>query len=387
MPDPACARGPLTALRVLELAGLGPAPFAGMVLADLGADVVVVDRPPGEPWSGPTIPPRFDLLRRGRRSVVLDLGSADGARAALQLAGVADVLVEGFRPGVTERLGLGPEACWGVNPRLVYARMTGWGQTGPRSRTAGHDITYLSPTGALHAIGPRDGPPVPPLNLLGDFGGGGTFLVVGVLAALYEARSSGRGQVVDAAVVDGTSLLMTMAHGMSAAGVWEARRGSNLLDGGAPFYGVFETADGGWISVGALEDRFYAELQRLLELPAGGPSRTDPAGWPELREQLAARFRTRTRAEWTAVFEGSDACAAAVLTMDEARTDPHAEARGAFVVVDGIPQPAPAPRFDRTPGAVQGPPPRAGQHTRAVLTDWGVDGIDELLACGAAVQS
>jgi alpha-methylacyl-CoA racemase len=372
--------GPLQGLRVVELAGLGPGPFAAMLLADLGADVVRIDRPGATPMFGR---PETDLLTRGRRSVAVDLKHPDGAATVLALAERAEVLLEGFRPGVAERLGVGPDACLARNPRLVYGRMTGWGQDGPLATTAGHDVGYIAVTGALHAIGRAGGPPQVPVNLLGDFGGGAMYLVVGVLAALLESRASGHGQVVDAAIVDGTAHLSTMLLGMLAGGLWQDRRGVNLLDTGAPWYDVYETADGGHVAVGALEPQFYAQLLDRLGLTDRAPSRDDP---DLLRDLLTETFRTRTRDEWTAVFDGSDACVAPVLSYAEAREHPHLQARGTYVESHGIVQPAPAPRFSRTPGRLDRPPPVPGQHTREALTDWGVTGVDDLLSSGAVSQ-
>ena len=373
--------GPLQGLRVVELAGIGPGPFAAMLLADLGADVLRIDRPGATPMFGTS---DVDLLNRGRRSVAVDLKHPQGAETVLALVERADVLLEGFRPGVAERLGLGPDACLARNPRLVYGRMTGWGQEGPLARTAGHDIGYIAVTGALHAIGRAGGPPQVPVNLLGDFGGGAMYLVVGVLAALLESRASGCGQVVDAAIVDGTAHLSTMLLGMLAGGVWQDRRGVNLLDTGVPWYDVYETADGGHLAVGALEPQFYAQLLDRLGLTDVAPPRDEP---DRLRRLLTETFRTRTRDEWTAVFEGSDACVAPVLSYAEAREHPHLRARGTYVESHGVVQPAPAPRFSRTPGALDRPPPEPGQHTREALTDWGVAGVEGLIEKGAVSQA
>jgi alpha-methylacyl-CoA racemase len=372
--------GPLQGLRVVEVAGIGPGPFCAMLLADLGAEVVRVDRPATAATGWPA------LMARGRRSVAVDLKHPEGAAVVLDLAGRADALLEGFRPGVAERLGIGPDACLARNPRLVYGRVTGWGQQGPWRQAAGHDIDYIALAGALHPIGPAGGPPVPPLNLLGDFGGGGMLLALGVVAALLEAARSGQGQVVDAAVLDGAALLTTQVHELAALGLWRQQRGGNLLDGGAPFYGVYETADGGHLAVGALEPQFFAELLRRLGLdPAELPAQDDRDGWPALRRRLAAVFRTRTRDQWCELLGGTDACVAPVLAPGEAPGHPHNRARGTFVEVGGVTQPAPAPRFSRTPCGPPTPPPQPGEHSGEVLRDWGVDParIARLRAAGA----
>ncbi|MFE7379215.1 CaiB/BaiF CoA transferase family protein [Streptomyces zhihengii] len=367
----ASGNGPLAGVRVVELAGIGPGPFAAMHLADLGADVVRVDRPGG---AGLGIDPARDLTNRGKRSVLLDLKTDEGRARTLDLVEKADILVEGYRPGVAERLGVGPDACLARNPRLVYGRMTGWGQDGPLAERAGHDIGYIAVTGALSMVGEADRPPVVPANLLGDYAGGSLYLVIGVLAALQHARSEGgRGQVVDAAIVDGAAHLTTMIHGMMTAGGWQDRRGANLLDGGCPFYGTYETADGEYMAVGALEQKFYDEFITLLGIADEVPARKDFGRWDELREAVAARFRSRTRAEWTAVFEGSDACVAPVLGLREAAAHPHLAARSTFVDHGGVTQPAPAPRFSATPGALTRPPALPGAHTADVARDWGVD--------------
>ncbi|WP_285427499.1 CaiB/BaiF CoA-transferase family protein [Streptomyces sp. ISL-10] len=366
----ASMNGPLAGVRVVELAGIGPGPFAAMLLADLGADVVRIDRPGG---AGLGIDPAHDLTNRNKRSVLIDLKSEDGPGRVLDLVERADVLIEGYRPGVAERLGVGPDVCLARNPRLVYGRMTGWGQDGPLAPRAGHDIGYIALAGTLSMIGKDGEPPVVPANLVGDYAGGSLYLVIGVLAALQHARSEGgRGQVVDAAIVDGAAHLATMIHGMMAAGGWQDRRGANLLDGGCPFYGTYETADGRYMAVGALEQRFYDEFVDLLGIKDELPARKDFDRWGELREAVAARFRTRTRAEWTAVFEGSDACVAPVLTLREAPAHPHLAARATFVDHAGITQPAPAPRFSATPGAVTRPPALPGADTAEVARDWGV---------------
>ena len=387
MAAPSAGRsGPLTGVRVVELAGIGPSPFACMLLADLGADVIRIDRPGPSPLPLP-MPPEADLLRRGRPSVALDLKHPDGLGTALRLVESADVLVEGYRPGVAERLGLGPDTCLERNPRLVYARMTGWGQDGPLAHAAGHDNGYIAITGALAAIGAAGGPPQLPLNLVGDFGGGAMYLVVGILAGLLEARTSGRGQVVDAAIVDGTSHLAAMIVGMVGGGVWSSERGTNVLDGGLPWYSVYETSDGGWLAVGALEDQFWQVLLERLGLTQDVPDRRDPSTWPALRSLLAETFRTRTRDEWTGVFEGTDACVAPVLDFAGAARHPHLAARGTYVERDGLVQPAPAPRFSRTPGALTTPPPVAGSGTREALTAWGIADVEGLIDSGAAIQT
>ncbi|WP_420036791.1 CaiB/BaiF CoA transferase family protein [Streptomyces sp. cg28] len=364
--------GPLTGVRVVELAGIGPGPFAAMLLADLGADVVRVDRPGG---GGLAITPEYDITNRNKRSVVVDLKAEDGAERVLGLVERADVLIEGYRPGVAERLGVGPAACHGRNARLVYGRMTGWGQEGPLAQRAGHDIAYIAPTGTLGMIGNPDEPPAVPANLVGDFAGGSLYLVVGILAALHHARATGEGQVVDAAIVDGTAHLTSMIHGMLAAGSWQDRRGANLLDGGCPFYGSYETADGQYMAVGALEQQFYAEFMELLGLADTASARGDLSRWDELRDAVTARFKERTREEWTAVFEDSDACVAPVLSLREAPRHPHLAARGTFVDHGGITQPAPAPRFTRTPTTVRSGPARPGADTAVVARDWDVPAL------------
>ncbi|MCP9965578.1 CaiB/BaiF CoA transferase family protein [Actinomadura madurae] len=379
-------KGPLSGVRVIELAGIGPGPFAAMLLADLGADVIRVDRAStvrdGETAGG------TDFTNRGKRSIAIDLKNERGREVVLRLAEKSDVLLEGFRPGVTERLGIGPDACLARNPRLVYGRMTGWGQEGPLSHTAGHDVGYIAVTGALHAIGRADGPPQVPMNLLGDFAGGSMYLVVGVLSALLEARASGRGQVVDAAIVDGTAHLSTFIHGVLAGGLWEDRRGVNMLDTGAPWYDVYETADGLHMAVGAIEPQFYAEFLRLIGLDGEDlPAQHDRSGWPALRERFAAVFRTRTRDEWTEIFVPSDACVAPVLSMAEAAAHPYNTSRDVFPDLAGHRQPAPAPRFSRTPAETDGVPVLPGGQTRAVLDDLGFEDVDALLKEGAVAQA
>ncbi|MEU6420838.1 CaiB/BaiF CoA transferase family protein [Streptomyces spiralis] len=364
--------GPLTGVRVVELAGIGPGPFAAMLLADLGADVVRVDRPGG---AGLGIDPAHDLTNRNKRSVIVDLKAPDGPARVLDLAARADVLIEGYRPGVAERLGVGPEDCHARNPRLVYGRMTGWGQDGPLAPRAGHDIAYIAVTGTLGMIGEADGPPAVPVNLLGDYAGGSLYLVVGVLAALHHARATGTGQVVDAAIVDGAAHLSTMIHGMLAAGGWQDRRGSNLLDGGCPYYGTYETSDGGHMAVGALEQRFYDEFLRLLGLADLAGAHGDITRWDELRKAVADRFRSRTRQEWTTVFEGSDACVAPVLSLREAPRHPHLAARATFTEHAGLTQPAPAPRFSATPTAVRTGPALPGADTADVARDWDLSSL------------
>ncbi|MDQ1656748.1 MAG: alpha-methylacyl-CoA racemase [Cryptosporangiaceae bacterium] len=359
--------GPLAGIRVLEIASMAPAPFGCMILADLGADVLRVDRP-GEAFLGSV---GRGPLGRGRRSVVADLKDPAGVAAVLGLAARADVLVEGFRPGVAERLGIGPEPCHERNPGLVYARMTGWGQDGPLASRAGHDINYIALAGALDPIGRAGERPVPPLNLVGDFGGGGALLVIGILAALAERSRSGLGQVVDAAMVDGAGLLTAFLHGMIADGQWQGGRGENLLDGGAPFYDTYATADGRHVSVGALEPQFYAALLDGLGLAdAGLPAQGDQQRWPELRAAVADRFATRTRDEWAEVFAGTDACVYPVLAPGEAADHPHARARGTFTEVGGIVQPSPAPRFSRTPATIAGPPPAHPEPVETALAAW-----------------
>ncbi|MFJ2901068.1 MULTISPECIES: CaiB/BaiF CoA transferase family protein [unclassified Streptomyces] len=365
-------QGPLTGVRVVELAGIGPGPFAAMLLADLGADVVRVDRP-GGPGLG--IDPAHDVTNRNKRSVLVDLKAPEGPARVLDLAARADLLIEGYRPGVAERLGVGPEACHARNPRLVYGRMTGWGQDGPLAPRAGHDIDYIAVTGTLGMIGRPGQPPALPANLLGDYAGGALYLVVGVLAALHHARVSGAGQVVDAAIVDGTSHLAAMIHGAVAAGFWQDRRGVNLLDGGCPYYGTYETADGGHMAVGALEPRFYHRFLTLLGIPEHADARLDRARWEDLRVAIADRFRSRTRDEWTALFEGTDACVAPVLSLREAPHHPHLAARGTFTDHGGLTQPAPAPRFSTTPTTVRTGPALPGADTTAVARDWDVPAL------------
>ena len=381
--------GPLDGLHVIELAGIGPGPMCAMLLADLGADVVRIDRlePSG---LGLAMAPRHDVNARNRRSVALDLKSPVGVAAALRLIERADVLIEGWRPGVAERLGLGPEVCHARQPALVYGRMTGFGQDGPLARAAGHDLNYIALTGALHAIGARSsegGKPAPPLNLVGDYGGGALYLAFGLLAAIFERQRSGRGQVVDAAMVDGAASLMSVFHGLHAAGNFNEARGDNLLDGGAPFYDTYATADDRHVAFGALEPKFFAELARRIGLPETFVARQyDRGTWPAMREAIAAIVRTKTRDDWCALLEGSDACFAPVLALDEVADHPHARARGSYIEVDGVVQPAPAPRFDRSVPVKPRRAPRLGEHTRELLAEAGLSDaeVDALLASGVA---
>lgn len=379
--------GPLAGLRVIELASIGPGPFCAMLLADQGAQVVRIDRV--EPGGlGVPMPPAYDVAGRSRRSVALDFKQPAGREAALRLIDRADVLIEGWRPGVAERLGLGPEDCLARNPALVYGRMTGFGQTGPLAQAAGHDLNYIALTGALHAIGAGDGKPAVPLNLVGDYGGGALYLAFGLMAALFERQRSGCGQVVDAAMVDGASSLMALFHGLAACGQWDPQhRAANLLDGGAPFYDTYEAADGRHVSLGSLEPKFFAELARRIGLDARYVARQyDRRLWPEMRAAIAALMRSKTRDEWTALLEGSDACFAPVLTLAEAPTHAHARARDAFVDVAGVCQPAPAPRFSRSAPAAPTAAPVPGAHTHEVLAEAGYTAseIEALLADGAA---
>jgi alpha-methylacyl-CoA racemase len=366
--------GPLKGLKVIEMVGIGPCPFAAMMLADMGADVIRIDRKPDPkaPNPYPMLGTKFDVMARGRRSLALDLKDPRARQLLLDLVAKSDVLVEGFRPGVMERLGLGPDPCLDRNPKLVYGRVTGWGQTGPLSQAAGHDLNYVALSGMLHAMGRADGPPAPPLNLVGDFGGGAMMLAFGVVCAALEAKTSGKGQVVDAAMTDGAALLGAMMYGLRAFGSWSGEREANLLDGGAPFYDCYACADGKFISIGAIEPQFYAELLALagVEDPQFG-RQWRQADWLELKRKFAGLFATRTRAEWCALLEGTDVCFAPVLDMAEAPRHPHNAARGTFVERDGVPQPAPAPRFSRTQADIGSPPSAPGQDGAAVLADWG----------------
>ena len=373
--------GPLRGVKVVEIAGIGPGPHACMLLADLGADVIRIDRPGGGMFGSGS----SDVLARSRPSVALDLKNPAAVATVLDLVAQADVLVEGMRPGAIERLGLGPDECWERNPRLVYGRMTGWGQDGPWSQAAGHDMNYIAITGALHGLGQDPGRPHFPGNLLGDFGGGSTYLVIGVLAALLEARVSGQGQVVDAAIVDGTAHLNAMSATFAAVGMQSDRRRSGLLDGGTPYYDIYETSDAKHMSVGALEPQFWAELVGRLEIEL--PDRNDPANFPAIREALTTRFKEKTQAEWSAIFDGTDACVAGIVTLTEAYDHPHLVARSTFVESGGITQPAPAPRFSRTVSSIAMPPGGPGAHTREALAAWGIGDVDALIDGGAAVQA
>jgi alpha-methylacyl-CoA racemase len=377
------ASGPLSGIRIVEIASIGPGPFAAMMLADLGAEVIRIDRPGGGGF--PLTDGAWNFMHRGRRAAAVDLKHADGRELVLELCRSADALIEGFRPGVMERLGLGPEDALACNPRLVYGRMTGYGHGGPLAAVAGHDINYLSIAGVLGSLRRRGERPLFPLNLVADFGGGGMLLALGVVCAILEARTSGSGQVVDAAMVDGTAVLSTLFHAMRGAGLWSDEPGTNLLDSGAHFYEVYETADGGHVAVGALEPRFYAELLRLLELDPADFPQWDRARWPELKQRFAEVFATRTRDEWARLLEPAEACATPVLALHEAPEHPHNVARGTFVEVDGAVQPAPAPRFSRTPGAISRPPSDPGADTDAALAAWGVGAaeLERLRAAGA----
>ncbi|MGC6419273.1 MAG: CaiB/BaiF CoA transferase family protein [Bradymonadia bacterium] len=372
--------GPLTGLKVIEIAGLGPGPFCGMMLADLGADVTRIERLNG----AMTVP--MDLLNRGRKNLAVNLKSAAGVTLVKKLVEDADVFIEGFRPGVIERLGLGPDVCHEINPALVYGRITGWGQTGPVAERAGHDINYIALAGALEPIGPAAGPPSVPLNFVADFGGGGMLLAVGILAAIVHARATGEGQVIDAAMTDGTALLTTMFHGLSASGMWQDKRESNLLDGGAPFYRCYETSDGKYMSVGAIEPKFYLQLLDGLGLTHETlPSQYDQTRWPDLQARFEDCFKQKTSAEWRAIFEHRDACVYPVLSLTEAPHHPHNRARGTFVEVDGVVQPAPAPRFSKTPVTLKSSASQTTESTTATLKSLGIsdDEIEQLRAQGA----
>ena len=364
--------GPLAGFRIIEMAGIGPAPFAAMLFADMGAEVIRVDRREATDLGLPGRAPKFDVLHRGRRSVAVDVKSEAGQEVVKRLVAKADAVIEGFRPGVMERLGLGPDTLLQINPKLVFGRMTGFGQEGPLAQAAGHDINYIALAGALHAIGRKGEAPVPPLNLVGDFGGGGMFLAFGVVCALLEAQKSGIGQVVDAAMVDGTATLMALMYGMFSQGGWKDERGINVLDTGAPWYNTYETKDGKWLAVGAIEQRFYAEFIERLGLKMSDlPKQHDRKGWPDLHRTFNATIKSKTRAEWEKIFEGSDACVAPILALGEVAAYPHNAARSTFVTRDGVLQPAPAPRFSRTVPEMGGPSGQAGAHTDAVLRDFG----------------
>ena len=383
--------GPLEGIRIIELAGIGPGPFCAMLLSDMGAEIIRVDRAAivGQDTDRDGNDSRFNLLARGRRNIAVDLKNPAAVDATLRLIDQADALLEGFRPGVMERLGLGPDLCLKRNPKLVYGRMTGWGQDGPIAHIAGHDINYIALSGVLHTIGEAGGPPVPPLNLVGDFGGGALYLAMGVLAGLISARSTGRGQVIDCSMVEGSASLMMMMYGALASGAWQETRGANRTDGGAHYYHVYETKDGEYVSVGAIEPQFYALLLKHTGLDGEDlPPQTDRARWPEMQERLQRIFKTKTRAEWTAIMQQTDICFAPVLRMSEALQHPHNRHRESFVEIDGIPQPAPAPRFLGTPTRVQRPPARVGEHTDQVLRDWGFSGaeIAELHRSGAVAS-
>jgi alpha-methylacyl-CoA racemase len=380
------ASGPLAGIRIVELGSIGPGPFCGLVLADLGADVLRIDRATGGGLVGPNDDPRAELMQRGRRSVAVDLKHPDGAGVILDLVQRADVFFEGFRPGVCERLGIGPDACLARNPRLVYGRMTGYGQDGPMAQAVGHDLNYIAQSGLLGFIGRAGQPPTPPLSLAGDFGGGGLVLAFGILAALLERDRSGSGQVIDAAMIEGSALLGTCFYGYAQTGTWAPERGTNLVDSGAPFYDAYETADGRYLTVAALEPHFYANLLELLELDAAAlPAQYDRARWPEMKPLFAEAVRRRRLAQWLTRAEGVEACVAAVVEVDELEADGHLAARKSFLRRDGLLQPAPTPRFSRTPPALSYPPPLPGEHTADALTDWGfpADRIEDLQASGA----
>ncbi len=381
--------GVLSGYRVIELAGIGPGPMCAMLLSDMGADVLRIDRA-ADAGLGIAMDLKYSLLNRGRRSVAFDLKRPEAIEAVLKLVEKADALIEGFRPGVTERLGLGPDDCLKRNPRLIYGRMTGWGQEGPLAHAAGHDINYIALSGALHSIGRKGEAPVPPLNLVGDFGGGALYLALGVVAGLLEAQKSGKGQVVDAAMVDGAASLMTAIYGMHGAGFWNNERGDNILDTGAHYYDVYETKDGKYVAIGSIESKFYAELMRLSGLHSEElPPQQDRKSWPKMKERIKALFRTKTRDEWCKIMEGSDICFAPVLSMAEAPKHPHNKHRGTFIEQGGVTQPGPAPRFSRTPSKIQRPPAKPGEHTEEALRDWGFANADleTLRKSGAIAKS
>jgi alpha-methylacyl-CoA racemase len=368
--------GPLSGVKIVEIAGIGPGPFGALMLADMGAEVIRIDRAQSVRGPAPDTP-NWDLLNRGRRSVAVDLKSPEGVETVLRLVEQADALIEGFRPGVAERLGIGPDDCLARNARLVYGRMTGFGQDGPYAPMAGHDINYIALAGALHPIGRRGQAPVPPLNLVGDFGGGGMLLAFGIVCGIVEARTSGRGQVIDAAMVDGAAVLTTFFHAFRSIGAWADERGTNILDTGAHFYDVYECADGEYISLGSIESQFYAEMCEKLGLPADDMPQHDKSRWPELKDRVADVVRTKTRDEWCRIMDGSDVCFAPVLSLAEVHEHPHNQHRKMFTEVAGVVQPSPAPRFSRTPGAISRPPSHPGQHTDEVLAGWGF-GADEI---------
>lgn len=368
--------GVLSGYKIVEFAGIGPAPMCAMLLSDMGAEVLRIDRAEDANLGIPT-EAKYGVLNRGRRSVAIDLKKKEGAEVALKLIEKADALIEGFRPKVMERLGLGPDVCLARNPKLVFGRMTGWGQEGPLAHAAGHDINYIALTGALHSIGRKGEAPVPPLNLVGDFGGGGVYLALGVVAGILEAQKSGKGQVIDVAMTDGASSLMAAIYGLRAAGRWSDERGENILDTGAHYYDVYETSDKKYISIGSIEPKFYADLLRLSGLQHEElPRQQDRQAWPALKERVAKIFKTKTREEWCTIMEGSDVCFAPVLSLQEAPNHPHNRERGTFVEIDGVIQPAPAPRFTRTPSAIQRPPAAPGQHTDEALRDWGLSAAE-----------
>jgi len=382
--------GPLNGLKIIEVGAIGPVPFCGMLLSDMGADVLRIDRMAASGLGIGQRETRFEVLGRGRRSISVDLKHPDGVETVLRLCEQADAIMEGFRPGVAERLGIGPEACQGRNAKLVFGRMTGWGQDGPISLAAGHDINYIALSGVLHAIGTRDSGPVPPLNLTGDFGGGAMFLAFGLLAAIWEAQRSGQGQVVDVSMVEGSAYLQAAIYGMHAAGYWVDKRGENVLDTGAPYYNVYETSDGKWVSIGSIEPKFYEELLEKSGLAdADLPAQNDRDKWPQMTQAFAEVFKQKTRDEWCAIMEGSDICFAPVLSMAEVPNHPQNAARGSFVDLAGVTQPGPAPKFSRTRPEIQRDPPRLGEHTEQGLQDWGFSGDDiaALKASGAIVQN
>ena len=377
--------GTLSGYKIVEFAGIGPAPMCAMLLADMGADVLRLDRAE-DAALGVALETKYSLLSRGRKSVAIDLKKPEGVAAAMKLIEKADALLEGFRPQVMERLGLGPDECLKRNPRLIYGRMTGWGQEGPLAHAAGHDINYIALSGVLASIGRKGEAPVPPLNLVGDFGGGGLYLALGVVAGLLEAQKSGKGQVVDSAMVDGAASLLTAIYGMHASGMWSDKRGENILDTGAHFYDVYETKDGEYVSIGSIEAKFYAELLKRSGLEGQEmPRQMDRKAWPDLKEKFAALFKAKTRDEWCKIMEGSDICFAPVLSMAEAPNHPHNQQRGTFVEVEGVVQPGPAPRFSRTPSKIQRPPAKPGEHTEEALREWGFSAgeLDKLRGSGA----